>query len=121
MSTALELLANADHAVLGVRNHARQELAGVQLHGHLFTVFTLREVEVEGRPRRPATMLLRDLVPRSGAPDVAAVREPVLLGGVRDERDRVPGPDSGSGEGPRQDEQCRQPVASSSEPVNQAS
>jgi len=32
-----------DHAVLGVRNHARQELAGVRLDGQLFAVFTLRE------------------------------------------------------------------------------
>src|SRR5512132_1451454 len=39
---ALELVADADHAVLGVRNHAREELAGVQLDGQLFTVFTLR-------------------------------------------------------------------------------
>lgn len=29
--------------MLGVRNHARQELAGVRLDGQLFTVFTLRE------------------------------------------------------------------------------
>jgi limonene-1,2-epoxide hydrolase len=43
---ALELLADADHAVLGVRNHARQELAGVQLDGQLFTVFTVREGEI---------------------------------------------------------------------------
>jgi limonene-1,2-epoxide hydrolase len=39
---ALELLADADHVVLGVRNHARQELAGVQLDGQLFTVFMVR-------------------------------------------------------------------------------
>ena len=43
---ALELLADADHAVLGVRNHARQELAGVQLNGQLFTVFTLRDGQI---------------------------------------------------------------------------
>src|SRR5262249_52659442 len=43
---ALELLANHDHAVLGVRNHARQELAGVQLEGQLFTVFSLREGQI---------------------------------------------------------------------------
>ena len=43
---ALELLASKDHAVLGVRNHARQELAGVQLDGQLFTVFTLREGQI---------------------------------------------------------------------------
>jgi ketosteroid isomerase-like protein len=43
---ALELLADADHTVLGVRNHARQELAGVKLEGQLFTVFTLRDGQV---------------------------------------------------------------------------
>jgi ketosteroid isomerase-like protein len=43
---ALELLADADHAVLGVRNHARKELAGVQLDGQLFTVFTLRDGQI---------------------------------------------------------------------------
>jgi ketosteroid isomerase-like protein len=43
---ALELLANPDHAVLGVRNHARQELAGVRLDGQLFTVFTLRDGQI---------------------------------------------------------------------------
>jgi ketosteroid isomerase-like protein len=43
---ALELLADDDHAVLGVRNHARQELAGVQLGGQLLTVFTLREGQI---------------------------------------------------------------------------
>jgi ketosteroid isomerase-like protein len=43
---ALELLAGADHAVLGVRNHARRELAGVQLGGQLFTVFTLRDGQI---------------------------------------------------------------------------
>ena len=43
---ALELLASDDRAMLGVRNHARQELAGVQLDGQLFTVFTLREGQI---------------------------------------------------------------------------
>jgi limonene-1,2-epoxide hydrolase len=43
---ALELLADADHAVLGVRNHARQELAGVKLDGQLFTVFTIRDGQI---------------------------------------------------------------------------
>jgi len=43
---ALELLADADHVVLGVRNHARQELAGVRLDGQLFTVFTLRDGQI---------------------------------------------------------------------------
>ena len=43
---ALELLANDDHVMLGVRNHARQELAGLQLDGQLFTVFTLRDSQI---------------------------------------------------------------------------
>src|SRR5262249_58224384 len=43
---ALELLTDADHVVLGVRNHARQELAGVKLDGQLFTVFTLRDGQI---------------------------------------------------------------------------
>jgi len=41
---AIELLANDEHVLLGVRNHAREELAGIQLEdGQTFTVFTLRE------------------------------------------------------------------------------
>jgi limonene-1,2-epoxide hydrolase len=43
---ALELLADTDHVVLGVRNHARQELAGVHLDGQLFTVFTVRDGQI---------------------------------------------------------------------------
>jgi ketosteroid isomerase-like protein len=43
---ALELLADADHVVLGVRNHARQTLAGVRLDGQLFTVFTVRDGQI---------------------------------------------------------------------------
>jgi hypothetical protein len=43
---ALELLADADHVVFGVRNYARQELAGVQLDGQLFMVFTLRDGQI---------------------------------------------------------------------------
>jgi ketosteroid isomerase-like protein len=43
---ALELVAGGDHVVLGVRNHARQELAGVQLDGQLFTVFTMRAGQI---------------------------------------------------------------------------
>jgi limonene-1,2-epoxide hydrolase len=39
---AVELLANDEHVVLGIRNHARDELAGVKLEdGQTFTVFTL--------------------------------------------------------------------------------
>jgi hypothetical protein len=40
---ALELLADAEHVVLRVRNRARQELAGVKLDGQLFTVFTVTD------------------------------------------------------------------------------
>jgi ketosteroid isomerase-like protein len=43
---ALELVANRDHVVLGVQNHAHRELAGVPLHGQLFTVFTLRDGQI---------------------------------------------------------------------------
>src|SRR5262245_33750492 len=43
---ALELLADANHVMFGVRNHARQELAGVALEGQLFTVFTVREGQI---------------------------------------------------------------------------
>jgi hypothetical protein len=32
--------------VLAVRNHASQELAGVQLDGQLFTVFTVRDRQI---------------------------------------------------------------------------
>jgi len=52
---ALELLANDDHVVLGVRNLSRQELAGVHLAGQLFTVFTLRDgrvVHLRDHPHR---------------------------------------------------------------------
>jgi limonene-1,2-epoxide hydrolase len=39
---AVELVANDEHVMLGVRNHARDELAGVKLEdGQSFTVFTL--------------------------------------------------------------------------------
>jgi hypothetical protein len=48
---ALEVLADADHAVLGVRNHAREDLAGVQLNGQLFLVFTVREGPDSARRR----------------------------------------------------------------------
>jgi ketosteroid isomerase-like protein len=43
---ALELLADDGHVVLGIRNHARQALAGVRLDGQLFTVFTLRDGQI---------------------------------------------------------------------------
>jgi len=43
---ALELLADADHVVLGVRNHARPELAGVRLDGQLYTVLTVRDGQI---------------------------------------------------------------------------
>src|SRR5262245_53970711 len=40
---ALELVASRDHVVLGVHDETRQELAGVELHGQLFTVFTVHD------------------------------------------------------------------------------
>jgi ketosteroid isomerase-like protein len=44
---AIELLGGNEHVVLGVRNHARQELAGVELQdGQVYTVFTLREGQI---------------------------------------------------------------------------
>ena len=42
----LELVANRDIVVLGVHDQTRQELAGVELHGQLFTVFTVREGQI---------------------------------------------------------------------------
>jgi limonene-1,2-epoxide hydrolase len=44
---AVELLANDEHVVLGIRNHARDELAGVKLEdGQTFTVFTLEDGKI---------------------------------------------------------------------------
>ena len=43
---ALELVANRDHVVLGVHDPTRAELAGVQLDGQLFTVFTVRDGQI---------------------------------------------------------------------------
>jgi hypothetical protein len=51
----LELVAGRDHVVLGVHDETRQELAGVELHGQLFTVFTVRDgqiVHLRDRARR---------------------------------------------------------------------
>lgn len=42
---ALELAAGQDHVVLGVHDKSREELAG-ELHGQLFTVFTVREGQI---------------------------------------------------------------------------
>lgn len=44
---AIELLANEEHVMFGVRNHARHELAGVELEdGQSFNVLTLREGKI---------------------------------------------------------------------------
>jgi limonene-1,2-epoxide hydrolase len=43
---ALELIANRDHVVLGVHDESREELAGVELKGQLFTVFTVRDGQI---------------------------------------------------------------------------
>lgn len=63
---ALELLADDDHAMLAVRDHARQELAGIQLDGQLFTVFTLREGQIVHLPdpRAPGRRARRRRTPR---------------------------------------------------------
>jgi limonene-1,2-epoxide hydrolase len=59
---ALELVANQHHVVLGVRDESREELAGVALHGQLFTVFTVREGQI---------VQLRDYAERAKALSVA--------------------------------------------------
>jgi ketosteroid isomerase-like protein len=43
---ALELVVDQDHVVLGVHDRSREELAGVELHGQLFTVFTVDEGQI---------------------------------------------------------------------------
>jgi hypothetical protein len=43
---ALELRANDYHVVLAVRDHARPEIAGIQLDGQLFTVFMIRDGQI---------------------------------------------------------------------------
>lgn len=44
---AIELLGNEEHVMLGVRNHARHELAGVELEdGQSFTVLTLADGQI---------------------------------------------------------------------------
>jgi hypothetical protein len=44
---AIELIAGEEHVMLGVRNHARHELAGLELEdGQSFTVLTLREGQI---------------------------------------------------------------------------
>jgi hypothetical protein len=52
---AVELLANDEHVVLGVRNHTRDELAVPLEDGQSFTVFTLKDgkiVRLRGHVRR---------------------------------------------------------------------
>jgi len=51
----LELIATTEHAVLGIRDPERRELAGVPLEGQLFVVFAVRDgevVELRDYPRR---------------------------------------------------------------------
>jgi limonene-1,2-epoxide hydrolase len=43
---ALELVVDQDHVVLGVHDRSREELARVELHGQLFTVFTVDEGQI---------------------------------------------------------------------------
>lgn len=64
---AIELLADDGHAVLGVRDHAREELAGVALEdGQSFTVFTFQDGQIVG---------LRGHVHRDDALAVAGIRD----------------------------------------------
>lgn len=57
---AIELLANEEHVMFGVRNHTRHELAGVELEdGQSFNVLTLREgaiVRLRGHVHREAAL-----------------------------------------------------------------
>lgn len=43
---AIELIAAGDKVVLGVRNPELQEVAGVQFHGQVFNVITLRDGKI---------------------------------------------------------------------------
>jgi hypothetical protein len=63
---ALELIATSEHAVLGIRDPERRELAGVPLQGQLFVVFTVRDGEV---------VELRDCPRRDGALHAAGVAD----------------------------------------------
>jgi limonene-1,2-epoxide hydrolase len=64
---ALELVADHDHVVLGVYDQSREELAGVELHGQLFTVFTVDEGQI---------VHLRDYAHRADAPRRRGPRRP---------------------------------------------
>ena len=57
---ALELVATSEHAVLGIRDPERHELAGVPLEGQLFVVFAVRDgavIELRDYPRRDQALL----------------------------------------------------------------
>jgi limonene-1,2-epoxide hydrolase len=43
---ALALVADRDHVFLGVHDESREGLAGVELNGQLFTVFTVRDGQI---------------------------------------------------------------------------
>jgi ketosteroid isomerase-like protein len=52
---AIELIGAGDKVVVGVRNAELQEIAGVQFHGQVFNVITLRDgkiVQIEDYTRR---------------------------------------------------------------------
>jgi ketosteroid isomerase-like protein len=68
---AIELIAAVDKVVLGVRNPELQEVAGVQLHGQVFNVMTLRDgkiVHIQDYIRR------EDALKAAGAADRATWR-----------------------------------------------
>jgi hypothetical protein len=64
---ALQLLAGDDCVVLAIRDRGLRELAGVELDGQLFLVFTLRDGRIAH---------FRDYARRADALDDAGLREP---------------------------------------------
>jgi limonene-1,2-epoxide hydrolase len=64
---ALELVADQNRVVLGVRDQTREELAGVELHGQLFTVFTVDDGQI---------VQLRDYAHRADALADASLDDP---------------------------------------------
>ena len=62
----LEVIAGEEHAMLGVRSPQLQELAGVQLNGQLFNVFTIEEGRI---------VAVRDFAVRAEAQAAAGLEE----------------------------------------------
>jgi limonene-1,2-epoxide hydrolase len=64
---ALELVASESHVVLGVHDESREELAGVELHRQLFTVFAVDDGQI---------LQLRDHAQRADALADAGLDDP---------------------------------------------